>query len=638
MQELISSSSKKAVGLSNSIIHNKFLSLLSVGIWKYNFITHELIIDDSLLEMIGYDSNVLETDQADTINDMLQFVHPRDKELFDFLNLPFSEYIPNNRCFEFRMLDHEKKWIWVENHCEVISHTKDNKPEWLVGYAQNINEKKNKELLSSKYEELLNKTNEVASIGTWEVNLATNKVNWSNVTKKIHGLDNDYEPELETGIHFYKEGFHRDKLTALFTKCATEGVGFDAELIIVTVDKIEKWIRAIGVPVMEKGVCTRVYGVFQDIDEKTRAIQNLANTEKKFRKTFDFAGVGMALVGMDTKWLRVNDSLCNMLGYTKEGFLKLRYPDFTHPEDLENDEILLGEALAGNLDGYEIEKRFIHKNGSVIWTILTVAVVKDDEGVPLHFVSQINDITSIKKSEKKVTDLLEVTKDQNDRLLNFAHIVSHNLRSHTGNLQMLSNLMQIDLPEVTENELFPLLKSAITQLSETVQNLNEVAVLNTKTEINLVNLNLSYYIKNAISNINSLIIDSSVTIINNINDTLIVSAIPAYLDSILLNFFTNAIKYKSLDRPPVITINAVQKEDFIVLHIEDNGLGINLQAHGKKLFGMYKTFHRHKDARGLGLFITKNQIEAMGGNVTVESEVDKGTTFYISLQKEKTDG
>jgi len=632
MQENEYRSFDTTTGISNTKISEKLLSLLKVGIWKYNFQTQEVIFDSSLLEVLGYTPEMLKAQQID---DILQLIYPRDKEKFDFLTPPFSEDFSGNQSFEFRILHQNRNWIWAENNCEIVSYTTDNKPEWLVGFIQEITETKNKELLLIKYENLLNKTNEVASIGTWEVDLVDMKITWSEVTRNIHEVKAGYTPNIETAINFYKEGSHRDKIAVLFNKCISEGTRFDDEFIIVTQNNKEKWVRSIGIPVFEKGLCVKVYGVFQDIDEKTKTIKKLADTEEKFRKTFDFAGNGMALVGMDTTWLRVNQSLCNMLGYTREEFLKLKYPDFTHPEDLKNDEILLKEALKGNLDDYEIEKRYLHKNGKIVWTILTVSIVRDDSGNPIHFVSQMSDISKIKKAEKKVKDLLEITKDQNDRLLNFAHIVSHNLRSHSGNLEMLLDLMEVDTPDVAANELFPLLKEAVGQLDETVQNLNEVAVLNTKTELNLVNLNLSDFINKAITSIKSLVLDHSVDIENTVDEAIKVSAIPAYLDSIILNFLTNAIKYQSTDRFPIIKVSAIYKEDYVVLSIEDNGLGIDLEAHGKKLFGMYKTFHQHKDSRGLGLFITKNQIEAMGGKVAVVSQVNQGTTFNIYLQYEK---
>ncbi len=617
--------------ISDSFVKNRLTSLFSIGTWKYNFITGEFFVDKSLLQMLGSNHEGFKNERLESILDL---VHPREKHFFDFLKPSFKFDASDLKPFECRILHECKDWMWIENHCEVVSYIENGNPEWLVGYAQDITEKKNKDLLFIRNKALLDKTNEVANIGTWEFHLKDEIVNWSSVTKKIHEVSVDFVPDINAGLNFYKEGVHRDKISYLFNKCITEGEEFDTELIIITQNNTEKWVRVIGIPVLEKGVCTRVYGVFQDINEKTKALKELSITEEKFRKTFDFAGVGMALVGMDTKWLRVNESLCNMLGYSEEELLKLPYGDYTHLEDLDNDKQLLDLVLSGELDSYRIGKRYIHKDGEIIWAMLTVSVVKDDQEKPIHFVSQINDITEIKQAEQKVNKLLEITKDQNDRLLNFAHIVSHNLRSHAGNLGMLLDLIELEIPDVSENEMFPLLKDAVGQLDETVQNLNEVAVLNTKTNLNLEVLELKNYVTKAISNINSIVLDDSVTIINNVCDTINVSAIPAYLDSIILNFLTNTLKYQSPERKLIVTISAEHKDDFIVLSIQDNGVGIDLDVHGDKLFGMYKTFHKHKDARGLGLFITKNQIQAMNGSVDVKSVLNEGSTFYISFLNE----
>jgi sensor histidine kinase regulating citrate/malate metabolism len=101
-----------------------------------------------------------------------------------------------------------------------------------------------------------------------------------------------------------------------------------------------------------------------------------------------------------------------------------------------------------------------------------------------------------------------------------------------------------------------------------------------------------------------------------------------------LNFTTNAIKYSHPDRIPEIYYDLEKENDKFVLKIKDNGLGIDLDRHGEKLFGMYKTFHNNPDARGIGLFITKNQIESMGGKVEVESKKNIGTTFKIFFNNE----
>ena len=109
--------------------------------------------------------------------------------------------------------------------------------------------------------------------------------------------------------------------------------------------------------------------------------------------------------------------------------------------------------------------------------------------------------------------------------------------------------------------------------------------------------------------------------------------VPAYLDSVLMNFITNAVKYKDPERDPIVKLSLEQCDNYTVLSITDNGLGIDLERYGEKLFGMYKTFHDNPDARGIGLYITKNQVEAMNGKITVSSNPGKGTTFNIHFNE-----
>ena len=119
-----------------------------------------------------------------------------------------------------------------------------------------------------------------------------------------------------------------------------------------------------------------------------------------------------------------------------------------------------------------------------------------------------------------------------------------------------------------------------------------------------------------------------------IDPKLKVKSVPAYLESIILNLMTNAVKYRNPERESKIELKAVKENNHVVFSVTDNGLGIDMQRYGNKLFGMYKTFHNHKDARGLGLYIIKNQIEAMGGNIQADSTPGKGSTFKVYFNEE----
>jgi light-regulated signal transduction histidine kinase (bacteriophytochrome) len=133
--------------------------------------------------------------------------------------------------------------------------------------------------------------------------------------------------------------------------------------------------------------------------------------------------------------------------------------------------------------------------------------------------------------------------------------------------------------------------------------------------------------------VQDVILESQVTIENKVSDLIELEVIPAYLDSILLNLVTNAIKYRSPDRFPVIEISTQTDGDYLVLLVKDNGLGLDLNKFKDKLFGMYKTFHNNPNSRGIGLFITKNQIEEISKPVYIYNY--KG--IYDNLVKLITD-
>ena len=336
----------------------------------------------------------------------------------------------------------------------------------------------------------------------------------------------------------------------------------------------------------------------------------------------------MALIGLDGNWLQVNQKVCSMLGYSKEELSKLTFQDITHPEDLDIDLKMLDELATGKIDSYQMEKRYFNKDKNIVWALLGVSMMKDEEGNPHHFVSQLTDIT-----EKKI--LLETTLSQNERLLNFAHIVSHNLRSHTSNFSLLLSMMKMEKPKLMEDDFFPLLIKSSENLQESLAYLTDIVIMQNEVKENTTSLNLYDYIEKVILSIASLIANFKVQINNTVNQDIFVDAIPAYLESIILNFLTNSIKYRVEERSPIICICAKTDPYYVIFSIKDNGMGIDLEKHEKKLFGMYKTFHDKEDSRGIGLFITKNQIEALGGKIEVESKVNKGTTFKIHLRNGK---
>jgi PAS domain S-box-containing protein len=141
------------------------------------------------------------------------------------------------------------------------------------------------------------------------------------------------------------------------------------------------------------------------------------SSDSLFQNAFEFAAIGMALVSLEGKWLRVNRSICEITGYTEAELLERTFQDITHPEDLDEDLENVRKMLAGNIDTYHMEKRYFHKSGSIVWILLSVSLVRTKSGDPLFFIGQIQDVTRQKKSEEQLVNATAEIKRLQKRLV-----------------------------------------------------------------------------------------------------------------------------------------------------------------------------------------------------------------------------
>jgi PAS domain S-box-containing protein len=308
-----------------------------------------------------------------------------------------------------------------------------------------------------------------------------------------------------------------------------------------------------------------------------------------------------------------------------------RWDKIVHPDDLPKYYSDIQEHFDNKIPYYENYHRVMTSSGNYKWILDRGKVIKRDEnGKPLRVIGTHTDVSLQKEKELELLKTMKLYSDQNSRLLNFSHIVSHNLNTQAGNIKSILDFIDADVDKQTINEMLLHLRTVSNDLNETISNLTQIVKTQSNINIAVVPLKLYDYIEKTISTIKRYDKETNISIVNNVPKFLKINFNPAYLESVLLNFATNAIKYAHPDRDPVIIFDfGIEPEGYKSLKITDNGLGIDLAVYGDSLFGMYKTFHKHKEARGIGLYITRNQIEAMKGNVFVESEVGVGTSFKI---------
>jgi signal transduction histidine kinase len=239
------------------------------------------------------------------------------------------------------------------------------------------------------------------------------------------------------------------------------------------------------------------------------------------------------------------------------------------------------------------------------------------------------DITAVMLLQHEVERASETIKAQNKSLMNFANIVSHNLTSYANNLKVMLAMFENAPDTAGKNEIFSYIKDISTGFKSTVDNLVEVVRAHNLSTVPMQEVNIHMYINKAIDVLRPQISTTFATVQNYVNPVRTIEANPAYMESIVMNLISNAIKYRHPGRHPHIEVSTYVVGNETILSIRDNGLGIDLDKHRKDLFTMYKTFHGNEDATGIGLFITKYQVDAMGGHIGVESTLGEGTEFRV---------
>ncbi|MNX80827.1 Phytochrome-like protein cph1 [compost metagenome] len=288
-----------------------------------------------------------------------------------------------------------------------------------------------------------------------------------------------------------------------------------------------------------------------------------------------------------------------------------------------------------NEEETQVETISYRKNNEEYWVSFSMIPIANKEGQLSHWISIQRDITLQKKQEKEREQLIRELTQNNKDLKQFSYITSHNLRAPLSNLTGLLNLIE-DIP--IENDDLKLILNGFTKsthlLNETINDLVKVVIIKDNPSIQKEEVLFSEVFESVFDQLSYLInLHQPILKINLEKDSL--SFInKAYLESIMLNLLTNAIKYRNPAKKLKITIATKEKHDKTILTFEDNGIGIDIERNKDKIFGLYQRFHNYPDSKGLGLYLVKSQVETMGGTIEVQSQVNKGTKFTLTFKKE----
>ncbi|HEX8461112.1 MAG TPA: PAS domain-containing sensor histidine kinase [Segetibacter sp.] len=330
---------------------------------------------------------------------------------------------------------------------------------------------------------------------------------------------------------------------------------------------------------------------------------------------------------LEGRYTYLNPFFCQMLGLEAEDWIGKDSLGIIIPEDH-------GACINAVMECFQNPGQshwvVLRKPGAkgIISTQWEFKMITDDEGRFLEILSIGHDITSLILRQEELETLVGVTAEQNKRLVNFTYIVSHNIRSHVANIIGIINLNDMD-DSMDDKTALQIINKSTKSLDETIHNLNDIITIQSNTNLPLNNINIHSEISRIVQSIAVLVTNAGTTINYLFDKNEHLKTNSSYFESIILNLITNALKYKTPDIDLVVDLDVYIEGVFKVITFKDNGIGIDVKKYRDRLFGMYNTFHGNKDARGMGLFIIKTQIEAMKGKIEIESEAGKGTTFKI---------
>lgn len=402
-----------------------------------------------------------------------------------------------------------------------------------------------------------------------------------------------------------------------------------------------RWIEDRIVPrINSAGVVTELYGSARDITEQRNISIESENKSKLISRIITSSDQFFYVVSIDAE-----NSFINHFSYLSWQIEKIQgstigetrnnpmgWLESIHPDDL-------GRVKEDNKRMFSTRQPVIRiyrvkhvRTGEYVWLEDHVSPVTDETGYITELYGSVKDITAQKNAEEEREQLIKELSNKYNELMQFNYIVSHNLRAPVAHILGLGRLLHTDITAEDKETTLEFIQEAARAMDDLLQDLNVIlstrSMLNEKVEPFL----LAEVIRTVCGNLKSEITKSGAQIMTGIqSEAAEIISIKSYIQSALFNLIANAIKYRSADRIPVIDIRAAICDGRTVITVSDNGIGINLDTHGDRVFGLYSRFHPEHEGKGLGLYMTKTQIESLGGQITVDSTEGVGTTFIITL-------
>lgn len=374
----------------------------SLGLWDWSIATGETYFDSQWKAMLGY----AETEIENNVKAWENLLHPEDRLKVMSVLQTYLEGRNDIYEVEFRMLNKTGNWQWIMALGKVVEYDEWGAPLRMAGTHKDISgrvaaEAEKTQLIASLQQlaAQLQEAQKIARIGNWEFDLATGMISWSEEVFRVYGRELGLPPTPEELV----EQIHPDdkeRFTEVMQRVMNEGTACDIDHRICFPLGEIRYVNTKGQALNnELGEVVRLFGTAMDLTDRKLAEIALRESEQRFRAVFEQAAIGIVQVWLDGQLLKVNQGFCNIVGYSVAELRLRTVSEISHPEDLDAEIESGSKMLAGEILNYSIEKRFIRKDGSFVWTNVTVSLVRDAFGEPSYIISVVEDISDRKLAE-----------------------------------------------------------------------------------------------------------------------------------------------------------------------------------------------------------------------------------------------
>jgi PAS domain S-box-containing protein len=416
-----------------------------------------------------------------------------------------------------------------------------------------------------------------------------------------------------------------------FKEVLTNRKQSSADLVFMTKGKKKIYVEGHSAPVIDNGKAIGVQSFFRDVTARKMMEFDLVKSQQSYKNVVSNINDAIVVRNLRGQIVFANQRFFEMFGNGHQDLTRLNSEDHIAPGWQGEVRKLFADLIRNETGQKTHEYQGIRSNGSLLWLEDTITLLSEAEQI-IGTQSVIRDITEVKKKENELKMLINELTNRNNEMMQFNYIVSHNLRAPIANIIGLCNIIGGTITDAEKQNILEHIRTSSVKIDEIVKDLS--LVLNTRTNLNAKKekVNFKRIMRSIVETLEDQIIRSKCKLDMQISaDANEVFSIKSYMESILYNLISNAIKYRSPERDLNVILKIHRTSEALHISVSDNGVGINLTENGAYMFGLYKRFHYEVEGKGLGLHMTKTQVESLNGKISVISEENVGSTFLIEI-------